>query len=232
MPSALVEFDFFGTRPVDSFVPQSRVLNQPRLRLAYFQIQKGDFKIVAGQDKMILAPLDPISLSHVAVPLGYTAGDLFAWLPQVRLDLTHKFGETTTLFQVGVLRPSFQDPRLADQPAVGTSVDGTTSGFGERHSQPFYQARLAVSHPLQGSTATVGVSGHYGEEKIGATRKASSWAFAFDLRIPIQSHVIFRGEGYVGSNLVPFGGGVLQGVSALAAVAPAPAGTFSGASMK
>lgn len=226
VPSALVEFDLFGTRPVDSTVPQSRVLNQPRLRLAYFQIQKGDWKIVAGQDKMIISPMDPISLSHVAVPLGYTAGDLFAWLPQVRLDLTHKFGDTTTLFQVGVLRPSFADPRLADQPAVGTSVD-SSSGLGERESQPFYQARLALSHPMQGSTATVGVSGHFGEERLGATRKADSWAFAFDLRIPIQSHVIFRGEGYIGSNLVPFGGGVLQGVSALAAPAPAPAGTFS-----
>jgi hypothetical protein len=30
---------------------------------------------------MILAPLDPVSLSHVGVPLGATAGDLWGWFP-------------------------------------------------------------------------------------------------------------------------------------------------------
>jgi hypothetical protein len=227
IPSALVEFDFFGTRPVDpTTVPQSRVLNQPRLRLAYFQIQKGDWKFVAGQDKIIISPLDPVSLSHVAVPLGYSAGDLFGWLPQVRVDFSHKFSsETTTLFQFGVLRPSFADARFGDQPTAGTSID-SSSGLGERESQPFYQARLAISHPLQNSTATVGVSGHYGVERLGATRKADSWAFAFDLRVPIMSHLFFRGEGYLGSNLVAFGGGVLSGVAALA-VPPPAVNTFS-----
>jgi hypothetical protein len=222
VPSALVEVDFFGTRPVDpTTLPQSRVFNQPRLRVAYFQIQKGDWKFVAGQDRIIISPLDPVSLSHVAVPLGYSAGDLFGWLPQVRVDFTHKFSsDTTTQFQFGVLRPSFEDARLGDQPAVGTSID-SSSGLGERQSQPFYQARLAVSHPMQNSTATVGVSGHYGAERLGATRKADSWAFAFDLRVPIMSHLFFRGEGYLGSNLGAFGGGVLQGVAALAAPPPA-----------
>lgn len=75
-PSALVEMDFFGSRPSDAVQPLNRVLNQPRLRLAYAQMEKGSVRIVAGQDKMILSPLDPISLSHVAAPLGATAGNL------------------------------------------------------------------------------------------------------------------------------------------------------------
>src|SRR2546428_12263787 len=137
MPSAQVEIDFFGTRPIDTNLPQNRVLNQPRLRLAFFQLQKGDFKLVAGQDKIIISPLDPVSLSHVAVPLGYSAGDLFGWLPQVRVDYNHKFGDTGTLFQFGVLRPAFGDPRLGDVPAARVAVDraSTSSGFGERFGQ-------------------------------------------------------------------------------------------------
>jgi len=227
-PSALVEFDFFGTRPVDADLPQARVLNQPRLRLAYFQLQKGDFKLVAGQDKIIISPLDPVSLSHVAVPLGYSAGDLFGWLPQVRVDYSHKVGNTGTLFQFGILRPTFGDPRFTvlDSPAPSTSID-SSSGLGERASQPFYQTRFAVSRPMRGSTTTVGVGGHYGRERIGASRELDSWAFTLDFRVPLQSHLILRGEGYMGSNLVPFGGGVIQGVAALAAPAPAPAGTFT-----
>ncbi len=220
-PSAVIEMDFFGSRPSDQFQPQGRVFNQPRLRKGYFQLEKGNYKIVAGQDDMIISPLDPISLSHVGVPLGATAGDLWARLPQVRLDMTHSFGDTSALFQIGVLRPLFGDPRLGDMPQPGSSVDTAFSGFGERASQPFYQARLAVSHPFRGSTATIGLGGHFGQEAVGATRNIDSWAFAFDFHIPLQSRVTLRGEGFVGSNLVPFQGGILQGVAA----APPPPAT-------
>lgn len=244
MPSAQVEIDFFGTRPIDNDLPQNRVLNQPRLRLAFFQLQKGDFKIVAGQDKIIISPLDPVSFSHVGVPLGYSAGDLFGWLPQLRFDYNHKFGNTSALFQIGILRPAFGDPRLADEPTTtitatagtttttsttgGTALDTTSSGFGERGGHPFYQARVAVSHPMSGSTATIGAGAHYGSELVGfvaatsTDHRVDSWAFTVDFRVPIISKVILRGEGYIGSNLVPFGGGVIQGVAAVVnAAAPA-----------
>jgi hypothetical protein len=212
-PSALVEFDFFGSRPVDNRQPQARVLNEPRLRFAYMQIEKGSWKVTAGQDRAILAPLDPISLSHVAIPLGATAGDLWAWLPQVRADHTHKFGETTALLQFGVLRPQFGDFALNDQPIPNTIVDQNFNGLGERSTQPFYQARLALSHPILGSTATVGMAGHYGREAIGSNRDIDSWAFAVDFHVPLHSRLALRGEGFVGSNLIPFQGGVLQGVA-------------------
>jgi len=215
-PSGLVEIDFFGTRPADTNLqPQDRVLNQPRLRRAYFQLDKGSWRIVAGQDKMILSPLDPISLSHVAIPLGASAGDLWAWLPQVRVENRHKFGGTTLLMQAGILRPSFGDPRLNDQAGiVGTAID-SASGFGERSGKPFYQARAAVSHAMAGRTATVGLSGHYGRERVGADREIDSWASSFDLTLPIFSHLIFRGEAFVGSNLIPFDGGVIQGLAVI-----------------
>ena len=219
--SAKVEFDFFGTRPVDGQLPQGRVLNQPRLRFAYFQFGKDNWKITAGQDKAILAPLDPVSLSHVAVPLGDTAGNLWAWLPQVRLDATKKVGGTSMLFQAGVLRPQFADPRLGDAPNAGTSLEGSP-GLGERATQPFYQSRLALSHALNGSNATVGLSGHYGRERIGANRTIDSWAIAIDYAVPLHRRLIWRGENFVGSNLVTFGGGVLQGVAFFQPVATAP----------
>ena len=222
-PSALVEFDFFGSRPADALQPQGRVFNQPRLRKAYFQLQKGAWKILAGQDDIIISPLDPVSLSHVAIPLGATAGDLWGRLPQVRVERTATYGDFSTLFQFGILRPDFADPRLGDLPAAGSSLDTTFSGFGERASQPFYQARIALSHPLAGSTATLGLGGHYGREKVGATRNLDSWAFTFDFDLPVVSRVTLRGEGFVGSNLVPFQGGVLQGVAFVPAAGTTPA---------
>jgi hypothetical protein len=216
-PSALIEIDFFGTRPSDGLLPENRVFNQPRLRMGYFQLEHQSWKIVFGQDKMILAPLDPVSLSHVGVPLGATAGDLWGWFPQVRVDWNHKIGNTGLLVQAGILRPQFGDPRIdtAAIPAGGSVFDGTSSGLGERTSHPFYQARVALSPKIGSRTATFGVSGHFGEEKIGVNRNLQSWAVAVDMRLPLSPHAILRGEGYAGSNLIPFMGGINQGAALL-----------------
>jgi hypothetical protein len=228
-PSGLVEMDFFGSRPTDANLqPQNRVFNQPRLRRGYLQLDRGGWRIVAGQDKAILAPLDPISLSHVAIPLGATAGDLWAWLPQVRVENRHKFGGSTVLVQAGILRPSFGDNRLGDQAgitgtAAGSAVDSSFSGFGERARQPFYEARVALSHPYAGRTATIGVSGHYGREAVGAKKVIDSSAVAVDWTLPIIKYLIFRGEGFMGGNLVPFGGGIDQGVAFTPAAGAVPA---------
>jgi hypothetical protein len=86
---------------------------------------------------------------------------------------------------------------------------------------PFYQTRFSVSRPMNGGTATVGAGLHYGREILGATRNhLDSWAFALDFRVPIQTRLILRGEGYVGSNLIPFQGGIDQGVAAIPTNAP------------
>jgi hypothetical protein len=123
------------------------------------------------------------------------------------------------LFQLGVLRPEFADPRLGDTltlnaagniPGTG-SLDNPTAGT--RSTMPFLQARAALSHPMNGSTATVGLGVHYGREVAGLTRHPDSWVSALDFRIPVHSRLILRGEGYAGSNLIPFQGGIDQGVA-------------------
>jgi hypothetical protein len=216
-PSGLIEVDFFGTRPVDTIQPLNRVLNQPRLRLAYFQLERNGVKVVFGQDKAILAPLDPISLSHVALPLGATAGDLWAWLPQIRVDVTRTMGTTGVLFQGGILSPQFGDPRLETPPTASTSLDGGSSGLGARSTKPFFQGRVAVSPQIRGSASTFGIAGHFGEEKIGVDRELRSWAVAFDGSATVDPHVVLRGEAFTGSNLIPFQGGIQQGAAVLAA---------------
>ena len=214
--SCLVEADFFGTWPSDGTVPLNRVLNQPRLRKAYGQLEHNSFKLVFGQDTALLAPIDPISLSHVAMPLGATAGDLWAWLPQVRAEWKQTFGGTGLLLQGAILRPTFGDPRLETPPTASTSVDVASSGLGERTTQPFWEGRLAVMPSIAGHTATLAVSGHLGKEKVGVDRDIKSLAVAFDGNVPVGPFVVLRGEAYKGSNLIPFQGGIDQGVALLA----------------
>jgi len=211
--SGTLEFDFFGGRPFDALQPQGRVFNEPRLRLGYIQLQKGNWRFLAGQDRMIVSPLDPVSLSHVAAPLGSTAGNLWGWQPQVRAEYTHMMGKASTLLQMGVLRPQFADARLETLPATGTAIDVNASGLGERTTFPVYQARYSAIIPMSGSKATFGAGGHYGRERIGAERDLDSWAFTFDFSVPLTSRFRWRGEGFVGSNLIQFQGGVVQGVA-------------------
>jgi hypothetical protein len=218
-PSALLEIDFFGSRTQDTFSSENRVFNQPRLRLGYFQLEHRNLKFVFGQDKMILAPLDPVSLSHVGVPLGATAGDLWGWFPQARMDWSSKMGRTGLLMQLGILRPQFGDTKLELSPTSGSVIDLGSSGLGERSTQPFYQGRIAISPPVGKNSATFGVSGHFGEEKVGVNRNLQSWAVAVDMRLPVGSHLIVRGEGFAGSNLIPFQGGIFQGAATLGVLA-------------
>lgn len=217
-PSALVEMDFFGPRTADTFSPENRVFNVPRLRLAYLQLEHRGLKFVFGQDKMILAPLDPVSLSHVGAPLGASAGDLWGWFPQARVDWTSTLGTTGLLMQFGVLRPQFGDTRLETAPTSGSVFDLGSSGLGERSGQPFYQGRVAISPPVRSNSATFGVSGHYGKEVVGVNHDLDSWAVAIDMRLPLDPHFILRGEGYAGSNLVPFMGGIVQGAAAIGSI--------------
>ena len=80
---------------------------------------------------------------------------------------------------------------------------------------------------MNGSSLTVGAAGHYGRERIGADRTLDSWAFAIVYSVPLHSRLRWRGENFVGSNLIPFQGGVAQGVGILQPVATAPPTRFS-----
>lgn len=216
-PSGLVEMDFFGSRPIDlSLIEQHRIINRPRFRRGYIQLEHGTWRILAGQEQAIIAPLDPVSLSHVAVPLGDSAGDLWGWFPQVRVEKSGSMGSTTLLLQAGVLKPSFRDPVLNDlDEAYAGTPSPTALNFHVRTRQPFYQARAAFSRPKAGAVATVGLGVHYGREQIVGYQTMDSWALALDWSVPILPRLMLRGEGHQGSNLSAFDGGIIQGVAAL-----------------
>ncbi len=168
-------------RPADANLPQGRVFDQPRLRVAYFNSPREHGRFVAGQDKVIIAPSIPSRSARCRyVPLGATAG-LWGWLPQVRNRKTQNLTDkTTALLQFGVLRRRFADPRLGDTVPVGTSLDNSTAGA--RSTMPFFETRAAISHPMHGSTATVGIGATTGVGMVGVNHKIDSWSTAIDLK--------------------------------------------------
>jgi hypothetical protein len=207
IPSAQVEIDFFGARPAAG---QGAVFNQPRVRLGYITLEHASgWKLVAGQDWIIFAPVNPTSFAHFAIPEAASAGNPWMRLPQIRMEKSTKLSDGSTfLFQAGVLRAVSG----TDSPAPGSLADLPTLS-GERAVHPFYQTRLAFSRPgAAKKTLTVGLSGHYGRQRA-LPNTIDSWGVAFDYVLPLHAKLGLSGEIWTGSNLSAFQAGILQGAS-------------------
>jgi hypothetical protein len=199
----LIEADFFG-----GFAPVGVGDNMGivRLRSAAARLEWTTSVLVAGQDWMIFAPANPVSLACTGIPLMAASGNPWARLPQLRVE--RRAGAAT--LQAGVLAPStgdFSSTFLA-QPGSG--------GLGR---VPFVQARVAAAKANalgSGKPASLGVSGHWGRSRtpVGTGHvDVDTAAGALDLSLPLGNRVTLTGEAFTGKNLAGFQAGVFQGLN-------------------
>jgi hypothetical protein len=88
-----------------------------------------------------------------------------------------------------------------------TFTPGADAGF------PTFQGRAGLTFPWFGfKPTTIGVSGHWGQEKYSSSEKIDSWSLNLDVFQPINPVVSVKGEAYVGENLDDYFGGIGQGV--------------------
>src|SRR5262249_40396142 len=107
--SGELQFDFAGGFPN---ISNGVVLGVPRLRTGVLRWAFPKTTFVAGQDVLFFSPLSPTSLASIAVPAFGYSGNLWAWIPQMRVE--HRFSlpnESSILLQGGVL-----DPLTGDRP--------------------------------------------------------------------------------------------------------------------
>lgn len=192
--TAVVALDFFGGIPG---FQTGQVMGLPRLLLAYARVEGTRAQFEVGQDHMILAPRDPTSLSALAFPLLFRAGNLYLRTPQARVE----FAITPRLRAAGgIVAP------------VGGDLAGTEYVFvppalgGERSRRPGFQARVGYSSGEADAPRLldVGVSGHIGWERPGAALQRS-WAGAIDFAAR-RDLVGVAGEFFVGDDIDAFGG--------------------------
>jgi hypothetical protein len=211
--TGVVEGDFFGGYPALGIGDNMGVF---RLRLANARLDWTRGSLVVGQDWMIFAPLNPLSISSAGIPLFAAGGNPWSRLPQVRGEWRTK----TVLLQGGVLAPQTGDFNAAFfyQPGSGALSD-----------TPFLQGRAAVTvanFAASKKAATIGVSGHVGRSRVTAPvdREVSSHGAAVDFVLPLGTRVTVQGEAFTGANLGGFQAGVFQGLVADGAIA-GPGGT-------
>lgn len=99
-------FDFWG----GSSIPSNNLF---RVRLATVDLTWKNFTLTAGQDKPIVSPREPMSLSQVGLAPLTGSGNLWDWQPQVRVE--RRFGNETAGFraQAGVYETSEVAPATA-----------------------------------------------------------------------------------------------------------------------
>jgi hypothetical protein len=99
------EIDFYGGYyPTNNNSWVNQLL--PRLRLFNVAVSFDKIKIVAGQDWMVFAPVNPDSIHHMELPALSNTGNVWTRLPQLSVHAT--LGAITA--SVGVLGPADSTP--------------------------------------------------------------------------------------------------------------------------
>ena len=185
-----VRFDFAGGFP-DTV--NGVTFGLPRLRTGTINLRWPNTTIVAGQDSPFFSALSPGSLASLSTPAFSYSGNLWYWVPQLRVE--HRIAVSdagNAVIQVGLLDPLTGEPPR-DQ------FDRSPQA-GEVSRSPAYAARVGFASG-QDDSLSFGVGGYFGRQNWGFSRIVNSWAGTFDWQIPLPSRFALRGEFYRGSAL-------------------------------
>ena len=176
-----------------------------RLRIASMRMDWKNTSIVAGQDNAFISPLSPTSFASLAVPAFGYAGNLWGWIPQVRVE--HRFelsdGQYVTL-QGGIM-----DNATGELP---NSNFERPAQAGESSGQPAYAARAAWTRSVFGMPLTLGAAGYYSRQNWVFSNHVDGWAGMTDWSLPLTSRLSLTGEFYRGRAIGGLGGGVGRSV--------------------
>ncbi|MFZ0797137.1 MAG: hypothetical protein WAM98_05060, partial [Terriglobales bacterium] len=173
-----------------------------RLRTATLRMDWTNTSVVVGQDAIFFSPNSPTSFASLAIPALSYAGNLWSWVPQIRVEHKVALGEASSLmFQGGIL-----DPVSGEVPGTGpNAVPGTgyyrQVGPGEASRQPAYGTRIAWTRNVFGQPLRVGVGGYYSRQNYGFSRTVDGWAGMTDIELPLSHQFSLSGKFYRGRAL-------------------------------
>ncbi|MGZ4731383.1 MAG: hypothetical protein ACXVZH_04505 [Terriglobales bacterium] len=207
--SGNLQLDFAGGSPN---TPNGVNFGLVRMRIASIRLDWKDTSIVAGQDNAFFSPLSPTSFGSLAVPAFSYAGNLWGWIPQVRLEHRFDLSESQSItLQGGIMDNVTGEPPSAFAPFAQA---------GESSGQPAYAARVAWTRNVFGMPLTLGTAGYYSRQNWSFDHSVDGWAAMTDWSVPLARRVSLTGEFYRGRALGGLGGGV--GRSVLFSGIPSP----------
>jgi hypothetical protein len=176
-----------------------------RLRTATGRLDWAKTSLVAGQDSLFFVPQSPTSLASLETPPLAYAGNLWAWLPQIRVE--HRFSAphgSEIAVQAGILDP------VSGEALVET--DNRKADSGEQSDQPAFATHVSWSRPLFGRILSIGASGYSSKQLYTPHTQIESWLSAVDWQVPVSTWIAFSGSIYRGSAIGGLGGGLGRSV--------------------
>ena len=208
-----VEMDFFGG--VSAGPGDRRLFPEPRLRTARARIRWDRGSLFVGSETPLISDLNPISLASVGVPGFVTAGNLWNWIPQVRVS------RDVFVFPAGI-RVGVQAAVMAPVSGVLFASETDAVDAAERSARPYLEGRAHIrwgeSDAQSGAPSDVMLGGAGGEFGVGVHRGwiraagdslSVSSAVSVDARVMVSSRVELRGEAYRGQLMRGLGGGAV-----------------------
>ncbi len=201
-----VEFDLYAGVTGAAIAENKPML---QLRHAYFTVQKGGTKLLAGQSTDLISPLNPSTLNYSVL---WGVGNIGYRRAQISLWQTFKAGETNVTMAGGAFRTIGNDLTPTFTLALGETADGADDGTDA--GIPSVQGLLDVKHSFaSGAALQLGVSGLWGklkaETNLGNYEDYESWIASGHLQIDFSKAFGVNGEVYSGSN----GGSYFAGIA-------------------
>jgi hypothetical protein len=176
-----------------------------RLRTATMRMDWANTSVVVGQDAIFFSPNSPTSFASLAIPALSSAGNLWSWVPQIRVEHRVSLGEDSNLlFQGGVL-----DPVSGETPNTSSYRE---AGPGESSRQPAYGTRIAWTRNVFGQPLQLGVGGFYSRQDYSFGRTVDGWAAMTDIELPLSHLWSLSGKLYRGKALGGLYGGIGRSV--------------------
>ena len=190
-----LQLDFYGGQQPSG---GGRTFPLPRIRTAFVKLDWRHVGLLVGQESQIISPWNPVSFAAVGTPEFTAAGNLWFWVPQVRLSYeagsSPRFG-----VQAAALAPMLGSP----QTAFNTAADSA-----EKSRRPFVQGRIYVGWGDGETESQVGVGIHRGWIATTGDSLLTSEAYTADLRLALGEKVLLLGEGFLnGQATAGLGGG-------------------------
>jgi hypothetical protein len=176
-----------------------------RLRTATMRMDWANTSVVVGQDAIFFSPNSPTSFATLAIPALTYAGNLWSWVPQIRVEHRVALGdESSLIFQGGIL-----DPVSGEAPVTDYDRE---PGPGEASRQPAYATRIAWKRDVFGQPLQVGVGAYYSRQDYGFSRNIDGWAAMTDVELPLSRQFSLSGKFYRGKAVGGLYGGIGRSV--------------------
>ncbi|MGI8961695.1 MAG: hypothetical protein ACR2IV_18420 [Bryobacteraceae bacterium] len=184
-----LSMDFFAENPTSD--------NVFRIRTGVLSFDWTRRSLTVGQDKSIIAPLQPTSFARVGIPPLSGAGNLWLWRPQIRYEERIPIATNTqAILQLGLV----QTDETYSLAYVPSDVPLETS-------RPAVQARVELRHQWQDEPrVAVGFGFHSSESHI-LGRSVDSRVISGDLFLKPLRKLEFTGTLFRGQNFANIGGG-------------------------